>query len=305
MKFCAENDLSLFEFHDSVFSFVCFDGKNLTVSAAHLNIHKDTPQNPFDYDMEITSAQITFRNFRSATYEPGRVWERDENGNSYPVGPRIVYSGQEAMDRVLGELKYGLWVYHFEKEEHGGYSIGGCGIEPYLTIEFDFDSIVVCWDEYAKKAWYELHRQYRYDAVLHTPKGEETVQLLVGWHEESTPSVNVGCRFEDREYWGHGSDDYWIDAFADLQRQLPEGVILKCCLTCRHGNLCPFGNEINELFCTKDLTITQKSDLYLCTQDRSERAKRSRQYCAICEDYQPQTEEHFTYNDFWDFLKKE
>ena len=313
MKFCSENDLSLFEFHDSVFSFVSFDGKNLTVSAAHLNIHKNTLQNPCDSDMEIASARITFRNFHSPTYEPGRVWERDENGNSYPVGPRIVYSGQEAMDRVLDELKYGLWLYHFEKEEHGGYSIGGCGIEPYFTIEFDFDGVVVCWDEYKKKAWYELYRQYRYDAVLRTPNGDETVKLMVGCHEEPVyykgrleqpPTVNVGCTFEGKEYWGHGSDYLWIDAFADLQRQLPEGVLLKCCLTCRHGNLCPVGNNVNEVFCTKDVLITQKSDLYVYTEDDKEREKRSRQYCALCEDYQPQTEEYFTYNDFWYFLKK-
>ena len=41
MKFCVENDLSLFEFHDSEFSFVSFDGKDLVVSASMVNIHKD------------------------------------------------------------------------------------------------------------------------------------------------------------------------------------------------------------------------------------------------------------------------
>ena len=104
-------------------------------------------------------------------------------------------------------------------------------------MEFDFDNVVVCWDEYKKKAWYELHRQYRYDAVLRTPNGDETVKLMVGCHEEPVyykgsleqpPTVNVGCTFEGKEYWGHGSDYLWIDAFADLQRQLPEGVLLKC-----------------------------------------------------------------------------
>ena len=64
---------------------------------------------------------------------------------------------------ILEELQNEITVYHFEKEDRG-YSIGGCGIEPYFTMEFDFDNVVVCWDEYKKKAWYELHRQYRYDA---------------------------------------------------------------------------------------------------------------------------------------------
>jgi len=136
VKFCARNDLSIFEFHDSEFSFISFDGLDLVVSASMVNIHKDTPLNPSDCDMEIASAQITFKNFHSATYEPGRTWKTDEDGKSYPVGPCVVYSGQDGIDRILEELKNEIAVYHFEKKDRG-YSIGGCGIEPYFTMEFD------------------------------------------------------------------------------------------------------------------------------------------------------------------------
>ena len=80
MKYCAKNDLSLFEFHDAAFSFVSFDGKDLVVSASMVNIHKDAPQNPHECDMEIASAQITFQNFHSATYEPEREWVTGEDG---------------------------------------------------------------------------------------------------------------------------------------------------------------------------------------------------------------------------------
>ena len=312
MKYCAKNDLSIFEFHDSEFSFVSFDGKDLVISASMVNIHKDTPQNPSDCDMEISSAQITFKNFHSATYEPGRTWKTREDGKSYPVGPRVIFSGQDGISRILEELRNEITVYHFEKEDRG-YSIGGCGIEPYFEIEFDFDNVTVSWEEYKKKAWYELHRQYRYDAVLHTPTGSEIVQLNVSCHEEPVyvkdvleqpPTVNVGCKYDGKEYWGHGSDHLWIDAFADVQRQLPEDVLLKCCLTCRHGNLCPVGNGVNEVFCTKDVLITQKSDLYFYTEDDKEREKRLRQYCGLCEDYQPQTDDFYTYNDYLHYLKK-
>ena len=307
MKFFVEDNLSLFEFHDSEFSLVSFDGTDLIISASMVNIHKDTPQNPSDYDMEISSAQISFRNFRSATYEPGRPWKTDEDGKSYPVGPRVVYSGQDGIDHVLEELRNDITVYHFVKKEDAGYSIGGCGIEPYFEMEFEFDSVTVSWDEYKKKAWYELHRQYRYDTVLCTPNGDVAVKLMVNCHEEPVyykgnleqpPSVNVGCTFEGKEYWGHCSDYLWIDAFSDLQRQLPEGVLLKCCLTCRHGNLCPVGNTVNEVFCTKDVMIPQKSDLYFYTEDDREREKRSRQYCDLCEAYQHQTDDFYTYNEF-------
>ena len=311
MKYCVENDLSIFEFHDSDFSYICFDGKDLVISASMVNVHKRTPQNPSEHDMEIASAQITFKNFHSATYEPGRAWETGPDGTSRPVGPRVVLTDQDGMDRIVKELQHKIAVYHFVKEEGRGYCIGGCGIEPYFEIEFDADCVVVCWDEYKKKAWYELHRQYRYDAVLYTPKGDETVKLLVSCHDEpiyykkileQPPVVTVGCTFEGKEYWGHGKDDLWMDAFADLQRQLPADVFLKCCLTCRHGNLCPVGNSANEVFCTKDVQIAQKSDLFFYTEDDAERAKRVRQYCNLCADYQAQTDEHFTYSDYLDFL---
>lgn len=197
-----------------------------------------------------------------------------------------------------------ITVFHFEKEDDGRYSVGGCGIEPYFTMEFGFDSVVVCWDQYKKKAWYELHKQYRFDATLHTPEGDETVRLTVSCREEPEPTVNVGCSYAGKEYWGRGTDFLWIDAFADLQRQLPEGVSLKCCLTCRHGNLCPTGNEPNELCCTKDVAITQKRDLFFYTEDRFERQNRAKQCCHVCADYQQQGETYYTYNDFLFFLNQ-
>ena len=116
--------------------------------------------------------------------------------------------------------------------------------------------------------------------------------------------MNVGCKYNGKKYWGHGGDYLWIDAFADLQRQLPEGVFLKCCLTCRHGNLCPVGNDVNEVFCTKDVLITKKSDLYFYTEDDREREKRSKRYSDSCEDHKPQTDGFYTYNDYLYFLKK-
>lgn len=308
MKFCVENDLSIFEFHDSEFALVSYNGSDLVISASMVNIHKNTPQNPLDCDMEIASANITFKRFHSAVYEPGRVWKTGEDGTPHPVEPRIVYSGQNGIDRFLEELKNKIAVYHFEKEERG-YSIGGCGIEPYFTIEFDFDGVTVCWDEYKKKAWYELHRQYRYDVVLHTPEGDATTTLRVNWHEElahcsQLPSVNIGCAFKGTEYWGHGKDYLWIDAFADLEKRLPKNVSLTCCLTCRHGNFCPVGNNVNEVFCTKDVFIKQKSDLYFYTENTNERTKRLKQYCDFCLDYEPQADGFYTYNEYWDFLHK-
>ena len=309
MKFCVENDLSLFEFHDSVLSLVSFNDRDLVISASMVNIHKDTPQNPTQYDMEIASAQITFRNFHAVTYDPMISCETDDDGQTHTAGQRMVFDGQDAIDRILEELQNEIWVHYFGKKDHG-YILCGCGIEPYFEIHFNFDHVVVYWDEYKKKAWYELHHQYKYDAVLHTPNGDETVKLQINYSEEPvyfgrSPQVSVGCIFEEKEYWGHGSEYLWTDALADLQRRLPEGIILKGCLTCRHGNFCPVGDSVNEVFCTRDVLIAQKSDLFFYTEDCAERDKRSKQYFDLCEDYQPQSEDFFTYNDYLYYLNGE
>ena len=202
------------------------------------------------------------------------------------------------MTRFIGELKENFWVYSFIKEENGGYYLVGCGMESYLEMRFVFDAVTVCWDVYKQKEKEE----------------GESVELTVNTHEEAVYyedaqeppfTVNIGCQYKSKQYWGYGTDELWIDAFADLQRKLPEGVFLKCCVTCAHGNHCPVGNVENEIFCTKDVRITQKSDLYFYTEDEEERAKRIRQNCDLCADYRMQCEDIYTYNNYLYFLKHE
>ena len=68
MKYVSINRLSDFEFHDAEFIFDSFVNNNLSVKVSYLNIHKDTEQNPFDSDMEIESARITFEGFDIISY---------------------------------------------------------------------------------------------------------------------------------------------------------------------------------------------------------------------------------------------
>lgn len=307
----VENDLSIFEFHDSRFSLVNYNGKDLIISVEYLNIHKNTTQNPSDFDMEIENAEITFKNINILTYEPGRVWKTDIDGNSYPIGPRIVYVNNDALNKTIEEFENKSNIYHFEKLENTNYSIGACGIEPYYEIEFNFDNVSVCWEKYKKKAWYEMHHTYQYDVQLQTPDGNETVTLTIHHneeaeyykHDENYPTVSALCSYNGVEYRGTGTDYLWIDALANLQKALPKDVILKCCVTCRHGNQCPFGDKPNEVFCTKDVNIHHKYDLDFYTTDYNERDKRSRQYCDVCEEYKSQSDNYYTYNDFLYHLK--
>lgn len=310
MKYRVKNQLNLFEFHDAEFSFVSFNGQELVVEAKYLNIHKNTEPNPSEYDMEIESARITFNGFHTPSYEPGRTWKTDADGKSRPVGPEIIYLDKKAEERIIEELQNHISVYEFSRKEDARYFIDSCGIEPFFTIGFGFKSSIVEWDQYRKKAWYELHKQYTYEITLDTPNGEQKTNLHILYHEEDVyyqgeleqaPTVSVGIKYQNKEIWGQGKDYLWVDAFADLQNQLPDGVVLKCCMTCRHGNMCPYGNTPDQLFCTKDVMITTKEDmcdLFDHAKDDSEIEKRTRHYSDICEDYQHQSWEHFTYSDY-------
>lgn len=94
---------------------------------------------------------------------------------------------------------------------------------------------------------------------------------------------------------------------ADLQKNLPDGVSLKCCLTCRHGNLCPFGNSPGEIFCTNGFEISTKNELcdwFNDMQNSTEIGERSRIYADVCEDYEHQSSDFYTYNDFLYELNK-
>ena len=117
--------------------------------------------------------------------------------------------------------------------------------------------------------------------------------------------VRVWLKYDDKEYWGNGTDYTGIDAYADLQNQLPEGVTLKCCLSCRHGSMCPFGNQPNELFCLKESKVGSKAELSELSfwTSEEEKHKRSRHYTDACEDWEAQSGDYFTYTDFPLYLR--
>ena len=150
--------------------------------------------------------------------------------------------------------------------------------------------------------------------VLSTPEGEETAKLTIqSFHADPLDTVRnsvegphaiAGVSYHGRDYFARGEDDYlWLDAIAALQNQLPDGVRIKGCVTCRHGNLCPTGNNPNEVFCTKDAAIAEKRDLFFYTEDPEQRTRRARTFFHSCESWQEQTEECYTYSDYLEHLK--
>ena len=79
------------------------------------------------------------------------------------------------------------------------------------------------------------------------------IQINYDNDEDVANPVEINLTYNGVIYQGKGTDHLWVDAFADLQNRLPHGIKLACCMTCRHGNMCPYGNRENQLFCTRDL----------------------------------------------------
>lgn len=304
MKCSLLNRFHDFEFHDAEFYLNSCEKNDLCVTVKHLNIHKNTKENPYEYDMEIAAAEIHFQNLQVSSFEPMRAYKLDDSGNLYTDEPQIIYKGSKAEEKFIAQLKRGISVYNIDicEDERGIFWSIETNGKSCFTVSVSFDDAVVRWEEYCKKAWYELHRQYDYNITLDTPAGEQKTAVHIVCDEESgaddLSSVSVGIKYGKEEICGYGKDYLWIDAFADLQKKLPENVKIKCCLVCKHGNMCPVGNFPNEIFCTKDVLITQKSDLFFYTEDDGERAERLRRYTDICESFDYQSHDFFTYNDW-------
>lgn len=121
--------------------------------------------------------------------------------------------------------------------------------------------------------------------------------------EEDIIKINISLKYNGVEYIGVGIEWLWEDAFADLQGKLPRDVKLLCCMTCRHGNMCPFGNEPRELYCTKNIKVNNKNQLAeLFNENKINQDNKV--YCDYyCNDYEKQDTNNYTYNDYLYYLK--
>ena len=94
------------------------------------------------------------------------------------------------------------------------------------------------------------------------------------------------------------------EALILLAKNLPQKWYIKSCISCRHGNFCPIGNFDNEIFCVKDFEPKAHCDLWHVTEDDGERKSRSRTLFECCEDYKQQTQDYFTYSDYYIEINK-
>lgn len=152
------------------------------------------------------------------------------------------------------------------------------------------------------------NKQYSCEIILSTPDGDQnvTLNIILKSEDEYNQTVEVTTEYQNNKIRGQGKDYLWIDAFADFQRHMPDGVTVKCCLTCRYGNMCPYGNLPGEIFCLKEFAAETKTDVcnFFDNTERSEIKKVQRKYADCCRDYQQQSFDFYTYNDYLYELSK-
>ncbi|MBR5948987.1 MAG: hypothetical protein IKZ82_10165 [Clostridia bacterium] len=141
---------------------------------------------------------------------------------------------------------------------------------------------------------------------IQTENGIKTLDLDITLDNEDTDEASImtiRTNYQGKEIVAVGDMYPWTDAFGDLQKQLPKNVFIVSCLACRYGNMCPVGNAPNEVFCTKDVSISEKRDLWFYTEDEKERVQRSRKFTDYCDDFKHQTCDFYTYNDYSSYRK--
>jgi hypothetical protein len=118
-------------------------------------------------------------------------------------------------------------------------------------------------------------------------------------NEEELQSVHFEVEINQKLYISQSSDVTEL-SIKHLQKELPESIRIVSCISCRHGNYCPYGDQDNEIFCFKDMKFSNKSDVVdvFSTQDLAIQ-ERCRKLLDYCMDYkQILINEYFTYNDW-------
>ena len=140
---------------------------------------------------------------------------------------------------------------------------------------------------------------------IQTDEQDQSLDLMIEYDHEDTDmvtSMTLRTTYQGKEIVAIGTEYPFEDAFSELQRRLPDNVQIRCCVACRHGNLCPAGNALGEVFCTKDVIVRTKMDAFHYTTDDDNAEQRLRHYWDVCEDFCPQDEETFTYSSYLYYL---
>lgn len=148
-----------------------------------------------------------------------------------------------------------------------------------------------------------MKKEYDMTVTLYANEKDIEVPIHIADEElDVDAKVSIEIIYNDIKYIGTGKELNWVDAFADLQKKLPAGVFLKCCMSCKYGNLNLYGNIPNQVICSCSKSICNKEDLiaFLYAGEYDDNEKKS---TYVCENFDFANKEHYTYNDFLHYLE--
>lgn len=315
MAFCIKNSISDLEFNDSEIFGCKSEKSNLTLYIKHLNVKRNTVENSSDFDMEIDVAKLTFFNLSFVSLKLGDTWAPDNNGVMQCTKKGKKFSGIRGAKKFIKEISNSFCLSKFVTSKIPDITNGtdvfshelschGCH-EPYFDVVLLSDSFTIEWDRYRQKAWYEYTKQFSEPVLVKSSGIDQTIEanIISRFNDDGDViSSSVGINIDNDRLWGMGSTKEY--AILNLIKQLPHTIKLKSCITCRHGNFCPYGDNEDEIFCLKDIIPTQKTDILFYTSDPAECDKRLRRLLSVCDDYKPMEKDFYTYNDYHTHLFK-
>ena len=203
-------------------------------------------------------------------------------------------------------LRTGASIDLLEQNDDGSFLLG-TNYPVIVAVSFTADAVKVDWDRLLCRAWYERECHLEMEVHVKVDGRIEPARIVIdeaGGLDAQVDSVQATLTHRGNTYQGFGTNFTWDDAVADIQSQLPATMAIACCLTCKHGNMCPLGNNGNELYCMKDVRPQQPDDLLSYMRNEHECDKRSRPTFGFCDDFQEQNDDYYTYNDYLPKLQK-
>ena len=113
-------------------------------------------------------------------------------------------------------------------------------------------------------------------------------------------TVTAALSLDGMDYVGIGKNCDVDEPLADLQNKLPDGAIIKCCVTCQYGHFCPYGSDGDTMLCIFPETISDKLDLVDLMAENKYAIKKN---ADCCENFAPAKDEFYSYNSFLRYLK--
>jgi len=141
------------------------------------------------------------------------------------------------------------------------------------------------------------------DGILKTCQIEKTI---LGYNEEEELDNLVLKTVVDGVEYANTKEFSEIEyAIVDLQKQLPDNIQVACCLSCKYGNFCPYGNAQNEIFCLINFSPKNKVDVIDIFDSIGNENNIIKELLFWCERYQIADAAYYTYNDWMYHFKSE